>query len=206
RPSERLRRICPLCFGGYRPGLKLSLADILVCIDACFGQKRRKSSQTDGPLQHSDGRFVPESEILAMEREVASKRQGPGKKRARGAGPLPSEEVLDECEQSFIAAQEKVVKASKNYYADTGLMALLCRHDRVLWIANMTSPGERQHYALVLLRQLAKELPESWRIGLLYDIACQIRRSIEKVRHLCCHWGKSLMLDSGTYYLSWLIG
>ncbi|EJD42054.1 hypothetical protein AURDEDRAFT_45402, partial [Auricularia subglabra TFB-10046 SS5] len=87
---------------------------------------------------------------------------------------------LDECEQSFIAAQEKVTKASKNYYSDTGLMALLCRHDRVLWVVNLDSPGERQHYALALLRKLAQELPDDWNIGVLYDIACQLSRSIEK--------------------------
>ncbi|KZV81542.1 hypothetical protein EXIGLDRAFT_583271, partial [Exidia glandulosa HHB12029] len=87
---------------------------------------------------------------------------------------------LDECGNSFIAAQEKVTKASKNYYADTGLMALLCRHDRVLYLVNMTTPGERQHYALALLRRLMRELPSDWNVGVLYDIACQIARSIEK--------------------------
>ncbi|EEB98567.1 hypothetical protein MPER_01902 [Moniliophthora perniciosa FA553] len=39
-------------------------------------------------------------------------------------------------------------------------MGLLCRHDRVLWLANMTSAGERQHYVLVLLETLFKHLPE----------------------------------------------
>jgi hypothetical protein len=90
--------------------------------------------------------------------------------------------VLDECEKSFIAAQEKVVKASKNFYSDTGLMALLCRHDRVLWVANLTSPGERQHYAIALLEELFRHLPKTWNVGMLYDIGCQLDRSIEKVR------------------------
>ncbi|KZV84031.1 hypothetical protein EXIGLDRAFT_563764, partial [Exidia glandulosa HHB12029] len=87
---------------------------------------------------------------------------------------------LNDCEESFNAAQEKVVKASKNYYADTGLMALLCRHDRVLYIANVTTPGERQFYALALLLKLLLNLPSDWLVGVLYDIACQLWRSIEK--------------------------
>ncbi|EJD43483.1 hypothetical protein AURDEDRAFT_21243, partial [Auricularia subglabra TFB-10046 SS5] len=87
---------------------------------------------------------------------------------------------LDECESSFLAAQEKVTKASKNYYVDTGLMALLCRHDRVLYLANLTTPGERQHYALALLLKLFQALPSDWNVGVLYDIACQLSRSIEK--------------------------
>jgi hypothetical protein len=89
--------------------------------------------------------------------------------------------VLDECEKTFIAAQENVAKASKDFYADTGLMALLCRHDRLLWLANLTTPGEKQHYAFALLERLFVHLPASWTIGLLYDIACQIHRSMLKV-------------------------
>ena len=116
-----------------------------------------------------------------MEAEVAQLRKGPAKKRTRGTSARLADEVLDECEQSFIAAQEKVTKASKNYYADTGLMALLCRHDRVLWVANMTTPGERQHNALALLQRLMDELPDNWNIGVLYDIACQLSRSVDKV-------------------------
>ncbi|EJD47377.1 hypothetical protein AURDEDRAFT_44516, partial [Auricularia subglabra TFB-10046 SS5] len=44
----------------------------------------------------------------------------------------------------------------------------------------LTTPGERQHYALALLRMLAQELPKTWHVGVLYDIGCQISRSIEK--------------------------
>ena len=53
--------------------------------------------------------------------------------------------VLDGCHESFAAADEKRRKASTNFFSDTGLMALLCRHDRVLWLVNMTSAGEKQH-------------------------------------------------------------
>ncbi|EJD39691.1 hypothetical protein AURDEDRAFT_41585, partial [Auricularia subglabra TFB-10046 SS5] len=91
---------------------------------------------------------------------------------------------LDECEKSFIAAQEGITKASKNYYSDTGLMAILCRHDRVLWVANMTSAGEKQFYALALLNRVMRDLPLDWHVGVLYDIACQLSRSIEKFGYL----------------------
>ena len=59
--------------------------------------------------------------------------------------------VLDGCGQSFIAADERREKASTQFFADTGLMALLCRHDHVLWLINLISAGEKQHYALALL-------------------------------------------------------
>lgn len=161
---------------------------MIVCLDANFSQKRRKCAESDPPLTTMDSRFVPAADVDAMERELAEKRKGPPKRRRRGTSARVADEVLDECEQSFIAAQETVTKASKNYYADTGLMALLCRHDRVLYIANMTTPGERQHYALALLRQLAKDLPQDWRLGVLYDIGCQLSRSLEKVSLLILQW------------------
>lgn len=61
-------------------------------------------------------------------------------------------------------------------------MALLCRHDRVLWLANMTSAGEKQHYSLALIQKLFENIPSDMTVGWLYDIGCQIHRS-------CVKWG-----------------
>ncbi|KAI6147069.1 hypothetical protein BKA82DRAFT_4330009 [Pisolithus tinctorius] len=88
--------------------------------------------------------------------------------------------VLDGCRDSFHAADEKCEKASTRFFADTGLMALLCRHDHVLWLVNMTSAGEKQHYALVLLKHLFEHLPTTATVGLLYDIGCQLECSCHK--------------------------
>ncbi|EJD38609.1 hypothetical protein AURDEDRAFT_40538, partial [Auricularia subglabra TFB-10046 SS5] len=180
RPSYALRQKCPICFGGDKPQLLNSRAHIIVCIDANFAHKRRKCADGDPPLDFLPSRFVSEAEASVMAAEVERMKARPPKRRTKGAASRLPDEVLDECEKSFLAAQEKVTKASKNYYADTGLMALNCRHDRVLWVVNMTTAGERQFYALALLRKLGEELPAEWCIGLLYDIGCQISRSIEK--------------------------
>ena len=67
------------------------------------------------------------------------------------------------------------------FFANTGLMALLCHHDHVLWLVNMTSAGEKQHYALVLVKHLFEHLPAIMTVGLLYDIECQLE-------HSCCKW------------------
>ncbi|KIJ27593.1 hypothetical protein M422DRAFT_78554, partial [Sphaerobolus stellatus SS14] len=40
--------------------------------------------------------------------------------------------------------------------------------------------GEQQFYAIALIQQLARCLPDNATIGLLYDIACQLDRSIGK--------------------------
>ncbi|KIJ24512.1 hypothetical protein M422DRAFT_84764, partial [Sphaerobolus stellatus SS14] len=44
----------------------------------------------------------------------------------------------------------------------------------------LTSPGEKQYYALTLIERLFTELPNDWHVGLLYDITCQIQRSMVK--------------------------
>ena len=71
-------------------------------------------------------------------------------------------------------------RPAHNSFADMGLMALLCRHDRPLWTINMTSAGEKQHYAVALLRRLFEHIPKDMTVGVLYDIGCQLHRSCEK--------------------------
>lgn len=88
--------------------------------------------------------------------------------------------VLNDCNDSFISADEKRQKCSQQLFADTGTMGLLCRHDRPLWAVNMTSAGEKQHYALALIKRFFEHLPRTWRVGILYDIGCQLHRSFEK--------------------------
>jgi hypothetical protein len=60
-------------------------------------------------------------------------------------------------------------------------MALMCKHDHTLFIVNMTTAGEKQHYAIVLLQALLSELSDWWRLGVLYDIACVLEQS-------CIQW------------------
>ena len=179
--------------------------DAIVCVDACFTQKRRKSQGNawQAPRTHPETIFVPAEEVKAMEEHVDEVRPRKAKPSTKGkskegnsaAKDAQSEvsseadyegnmrvpkSVLDECNDSFLAADERRTKASTLYFADTGLMGLLCRHDRVLWLVNMTSAGEKQHYALSLLQKLFQHIPQSMRIGVLYDIGCQLHRSCVK--------------------------
>lgn len=164
-----------------------------MCIDACFSQKRGKGSenrQRDHPKHHADTVFLSEEEVNNMEQYVAKLRATSATKQPRQdsdadgfeAGMKVPISVLNDCGDSFKAADEKREKASTQFFSDTGLMAMLCRHDRVLWLVNMTHAGERQHYALALLHRLLDNLPSNMTVGLLYDIACHLERS-------CLKWG-----------------
>ncbi|KZS99491.1 uncharacterized protein LAESUDRAFT_667904, partial [Laetiporus sulphureus 93-53] len=192
-----LRSRCPLCFGGSPAKRPNERPDYIVCLDACFTQKRRKGKGDgrDHPRPHAETVFVPEADVKAMEERVDNlrpSRSGPSQSDHRSRGDDAEDgyegnlkipvSVLDGCNESFLAADEKRHKASTQFFADTGLMALLCRHDRVLWLVNMTFAGERQFYALALISRLFEHIPPDATVGILYDIACQLHRS-------CVKWG-----------------
>ncbi|KAG6836231.1 hypothetical protein H0H93_010036 [Arthromyces matolae] len=189
RASEYLRGRCPACFGSDALHDDKFLADIIVCVDACFTQKRRHNPRGggQGPKDaHPDTVFLAESQVKEMEKfmDISRKKKPKAptqetKDGFEGVMKVPTS-VLDDCQASFTAADSKRVKASTQFFADTGLMALLCRHDQVLWLVNMTSPGERQHYVFALLKQLFSHLPPTITVGILYDIGCQTHRTCIK--------------------------
>jgi hypothetical protein len=133
---------------------------------------------------------MPEADVKAVEDFVESCRSASGHPRRAQNGSAGDDgyeagmhvptSVLNGCNDSFVAADEKREKASTTFFADTGLVALLCRHDRPLWTINMTSAGEKQHYAIALLRRLFEHIPSNTTVGVLYDIGCQLHRSCEK--------------------------
>ena len=141
------------------------------------------------PRSHPETAFVSRDEVDDMETIVEEAR--PSVRKHVGPSDAAVEPdfepgirvpavVLNECNDSFVAANDKRVKASTQFFSDTALMAMLCRHDRVLWLVNMTSAGEKQHYVLSLIQKLFDHIPATMRIGLLYDIGCQLHRSCVK--------------------------
>ncbi|KAJ7448184.1 hypothetical protein FB451DRAFT_1187935 [Mycena latifolia] len=145
----------------------------------------------DPPRTHTNTIFVPEptaDQMGAHVDDVWPSRPRPTKQPRTDEAEDSYEvanlkvprSVLDKCESSFKAADEKREKASTKFFDNTGIMGLLCRHDRVLWLVNMRTAGEKQYYVLVLLEMLFQHLPTNIRVGVLYDIACQLHRSCVK--------------------------
>ena len=93
--------------------------------------------------------FIPEVDTVRMENhweDVCGSRSNNSRPSRRARVDTSNEEdgyegdlhvptsVLDGCEASFTAADAARQKASTQFFDDTALMALLCHHDRVLWI------------------------------------------------------------------------
>ncbi|KAG1853118.1 hypothetical protein F4604DRAFT_1883423 [Suillus subluteus] len=151
RPSDYLRSRCTICFGldDWRKSRTLNLKpDVHTCIDACFTQKRSLDQRGGGPDPPNPVRSV----FLSDDESCHGRPLDRGRKRKQ---PAATEEEGDDYEDGIT-----------QFFADTGVMAMLCRHDHVLWLANMTSAGEKQHYALALIKKLFDNLPTDMTIGL----------------------------------------
>lgn len=160
----------------------------IVCIDGNFEHKRsRTAGKGDQPLVQPQSFFVPEDVVANMKHEVESKRA------TRLPNPLEDDDdailpglhlqnhVFQGCTDRFFAAKESNKKAESSIFSDTGLTALVCRHDRVIFMINLHDAGEKQYNALAIIKQLFAELPEVWNVGVLYDVGCQLDKSIAKV-------------------------
>ena len=113
-----------------------------------------------------------------MRRQRERARRRPAR---RYAGDVP-EEALKGCGEAHDAGDPNKAKTKASKFDDKGVMALICRHDIPLFLANIDTPGEGQHYAVALLETLDKHLPASATTLLLYDVACQLSHSAALVR------------------------
>ncbi|KAH9807273.1 hypothetical protein DFH28DRAFT_876624, partial [Melampsora americana] len=68
---------------------------------------------------------------------------------------------------------------------DTGLLGMACRHDHVLQFVNIKQSGEKSCFSLALLSWLLDVTDNRGisanKVGLLYDIGCNIEKGIIKV-------------------------
>ena len=160
-------------------------------IDGNFEQARlRHAGSGDQPVPKARTFFLSLQEVLAARQHVDDARKSHPKTPVAGTegedsttpGLFMPNYVYGNCSDRFLAAGEHNKKAEASVFEDTGLMALVCNHDRPLFMVTLKDPGERQYNAIALVNRLFKELPSRWRVGLLYDIGCQIHSSIVKVR------------------------
>jgi hypothetical protein len=151
----------------------------MLAADACFKQSRLGSGQgeTDAPIEHPANIFLHQSYLDEVEQQVLRLRNPSNERPARQRlDPV----TLVACTKGHVAANENRAKTNKTVMEDTGLMALVCRHDIPILVANMKTAGERQFYAIALIKRLFELIPKSWTLTLLYDIACVLEYSAEK--------------------------
>lgn len=166
-PRERCAAIllqrCPACFGGVVFGRKLEEGgDIHVATDGNFHHRHWRSAG-DSPHFYDPSYFLPKAQVDAIGRHIDRTRKSAPKPHA----PLVPHEAIDLCENSYEAANGKKQKAAMDSFDDTGVMALICRHDIPLFFANIDTPGEQQKYAVALIDHL---FANTWRRNSRYSV------------------------------------
>lgn len=143
---------------------------------------RHRTSAGDGPEFHEALHILPKEQVDEVGRHIESLRTMPPKDYAR---TVP-DEAVDDCEKSHEAADGHKQKASMAQFDDTGLMALVCRHDIPLFLANIDTPGEQQKYMVALLKHFFTLIPHDSTVAALYDVGCVLDRSLSLVRMRHC--------------------
>lgn len=95
--------------------------------------------------------------------------------------PKVPDEAVDNCESAYTAANGSNAKTNMEKFDDSGMMALVCRHDIPLFLANIDTPGEQQKYAVALLGHLFMLIPPQATVAALYDVGCVLDRSLRLV-------------------------
>ncbi|KAG1859743.1 hypothetical protein F4604DRAFT_1930462 [Suillus subluteus] len=166
----------PACFGGALFGRPVHQGgDIHVATDGNFHHRHRRSAG-DCPRFYEPTYFIPKQFVDAIGLRIDVQRKRPVKAHA----PLVPDEAIDLCENAYEAADGKKQKAAMDSFDDTGLMALICRHDIPLFFANIDSPGEQQKYSVALIEHLFTLLPPQATVVTLYDVGCVLAHSIAK--------------------------
>ncbi|KIJ58397.1 hypothetical protein HYDPIDRAFT_34233 [Hydnomerulius pinastri MD-312] len=165
---------CPACFGGNSHGRPLAEGgDIHVATDGNFHHRHRRSAG-DCPAFYEPVYFLPKAQVDTVgQRIMKARRRQPKKHKA-----LVPDEAIDQCETSYEAADGKKQKTAMDSFDDTGVMALICRHDIPLFFANIDTPGEQQKYSIALIEHLFSLLPSQANVVVLYDVGCVLARSL----------------------------
>ena len=120
---------------------------------------------------------MSKSDVDAVGARIEAARKQPKKTQYK---PKVPDSAVDACEDGHDASNGKK-KTSERRFDDTGLMALVCRHDVPLAFANIDTPGEQQKYAITLVQWLFDHLPPDATAMALYDIGCVVGRTTDMV-------------------------
>jgi hypothetical protein len=113
--------------------------------------------------------------------EVGEHIESVWKKKPKERTPKVPDEAVDECEDGHIAGTGTKVKTSTKKYDDTGTMAMVCRHDIPIFLANIDTPGEQKKYAVALIKKVFSMIPSEATVAIFYDVGCVLDRSLELV-------------------------
>ncbi|OAV86997.1 hypothetical protein PTTG_02018 [Puccinia triticina 1-1 BBBD Race 1] len=112
----------------------------------------------------------------------------------------PETDGLDRCTQQHTAADDVRNGQTWKECDETGLFGMACRHDQMLRMINIVQSGEKAYYPMTMINNLitkTKQCPERQKLGILYDIGCNIEKGIIR-RHQFLEEQELNLLKFGT--------
>ncbi|KAK0560944.1 hypothetical protein OC861_006058 [Tilletia horrida] len=161
---------CPACFHGLATCPPDQLADIpqvIVSIDGNFSHKRKNRSNITSRHPLPPRRFLSQDQVNKADAMLNS-----------AFNQDHTAATRHECTAQVRAANPSAPKGTYGPHDITGVMGLCCRHDHPLIFCDITSPGERHHYAVALLLALLEALSgHATHVAVMYDIGCRFARN-----------------------------
>ncbi|KIJ40759.1 hypothetical protein M422DRAFT_780625 [Sphaerobolus stellatus SS14] len=118
-------------------------AHCIVALDANFMQKCQKEHYEDVTFQHPQSHFMSEKDIHAICTYIENLCKTPGTRSESKLFQRLPEDVLNGCQDRFVAADESQVKASTAVFVDMGLVALYSMHMGISGHASFFTIRER---------------------------------------------------------------
>ncbi|PLW16317.1 hypothetical protein PCASD_18708 [Puccinia coronata f. sp. avenae] len=168
--TETLARTnCAGCFGPTSPEdthtPRSSVKDsLVVCLDGNFQHRHNAKAGASAPLSIPPVFLEPER-VDSMRDDIANL--------------ATLDEPVDPCVESHKAANDKRCETTWKGCDDTGIMGCCCRHDQVLYLANIHRSGEQRCLPLAILKKLLEDLDNSRPVGVLYDIGCSLKKFLD---------------------------
>ncbi|PPR04246.1 hypothetical protein CVT26_004191 [Gymnopilus dilepis] len=173
--SRILRQLCPACFGSAKFGRTFDEGgDFHICTDGNFHHRHLVSGGQGVPF-HNPRHIIPKSFVDEVGRRIDEARKRKPKPRT---SKVP-DEAIDECQDSYNAADGDKKRGSGQRYDAQGWMSLICRHDIPLFFANIDTPGEQQKFSIALIVWFFYHIPRNATANVLYDIGCVLERSTQ---------------------------
>ncbi|KAJ6531047.1 hypothetical protein B0H19DRAFT_1082031 [Mycena capillaripes] len=173
--DRNLREQCPACFGLKEWGRPLDEGgDVQLGADGCFSYRHSRSA-SDGPISYDPSYFLSKEKVDKVGERIATER----KKKPTKCDPGIPAEVLEACEASWDAANEKKQKVDTKCHDASGVFVLTCRHSQPLFMCNIDPPGEQQKYIVALMEEANSLLPPSATMVQAYDVGCVTDHSLD---------------------------
>ncbi|KAJ6581867.1 hypothetical protein B0H19DRAFT_1331557 [Mycena capillaripes] len=173
RADRILRERCPACFGLSEWGRPLAEmlysrgGDVQLGADGCFSYRHSRKAGS-GPISYDPSYFLSKEKVDKVGARIAAARKQKPNKHSPG---IPAE-VLEACEASWEAANEKKQKVDTKCHDASGVFVLTCRHSQPLFMCNIDTPGEQQKYVVALMEEVNSLLPPVATIIQAYDVGC----------------------------------